>query len=248
MDELLNLINNNFSDKEFTINDLLNRMPYKRSKIYRMLGELIKSKKVARLSRGIYKLSKARSSKIPDEISILSNKLKEKITRKFKFTGLSVLLPFVHHTPYSIVYMIYVEKGSADDFKEKICRLKPDFTILINPKKDDILLLINEANKNKILVIKENAFFHGKEYGIAYYDSAFVDLYFEVTRDKIPFMKSDLKEILITLVSNDLINYSRLMRYAHERKLIIEIKNMLLNLLKEIPKSDQHVLRKIFKR
>lgn len=245
MDELLTLLKKKFSNKEFSIKDLVPNMPYKRAKLYLMLGNLIKAREVVRISRGIYKLGKAKTMPPPAEITSLSSKLKEKITRRFKFTALSVLLPFAHHTPYNIIYLMYVEKGSADDFKEALLKLKPNFTVLINPKKEDILLLLNEADKNKILAIRENAFFHGKEYGIAYHDTALVDLYFEVTRDKIPFMKSDLKEILKDLILNDLINYSRLMRYAHERKLASDIKAMLLKLSKEIPKSDLYVLRKI---
>jgi hypothetical protein len=60
-------------------------------------------------------------------------------------------------------------------------------------------------------------------------------------------MKTDLKEILKELVLKSLINYSRLMRYAHERKLTEEIKNILLNLSKEmeLPRGGLDVLRKI---
>ena len=97
------------------------------------------------------------------------------------------------------------------------------------------------------MIIRENAYFYGKEYGIAYPETAFIDLYFEVSRDKIPFMKADIKEILKELVLKNLINYSRLMRYAHERKLTAEIKNILLELSKEVklPEGGLNVLQKI---
>ena len=241
MDELLTLLRKKFSSKEFGIKDIAKNMRYKRAKLYLILDNLIKAKEVARISRGAYKLSKARGISSPAEIVNLSNHLKEKITRRFKFTALSVLLPFAHHTPYSIVYLIYVEKGSADDFKEAILRLKPDFTVLINPKKEDIALLMNEANKNKILVIRENAYFHGKEYGVAYHDTAFVDLYFEVTRKKISFSESELAHIIEEVLEKTKIDYTKLLRAALRRNIESDFLQILnaLNIRLPVEKSNE---------
>ena len=236
-----------YRNQEFTFKELLTKFPYKKSKLYELLNDLIKTNKVIKIAEGTYKLRESEIFKIPEEISNLSDKLKTKITRKFKFTGLCVLLPFIHHTPYSITYLIYVERGSGEDFKELISRMKPAMSILLNPKREDILLILNETKKNKIVAIRENNYFYGKEYGIAYFDTSFVDLYFEVSRNNIPFMKSDIKEILKELILKNLVNYSRLMRYAHERKLTHEIKDILMELSKdiELPKGGLNVLQKI---
>lgn len=247
MDKFQDYLKKEYCDKEINFEGLLARLPYKKSRLYELLNELIKENKLVKIAEGIYKLKDIDRIKIPDEITRLSNMLKKSITRKFKFTALSVLFPFVHHTPYIVTYTIYVEKGSAEDFKDAILKIEPTLIVLLNPRKDDILLIINEAKKNKILVIRENNYFYSKEYGLAYFDTAFVDIYFEVSRDKIPFMKSDLKEILKSLVLKDLINYSRIMRYAHERKLTKEIKKILLDLSTEmkLPEGGLNVLQKI---
>ncbi|NOQ56086.1 MAG: hypothetical protein GQ477_04750 [Nanohaloarchaea archaeon] len=247
MDKFEKYLKDKYIDKEFTFEELLEKLPYSKHKLYDKLNELIKTNKIVKIAEGVYTLRKSEIIKTPEDISNLSDKLKTRITRKFKFTGLCVLLPLVHHTPYSITYLIYVEKGSGEDFKELISIIKPNMPILLNPKINEILLILNETNKNVILTIRENNYFYGKEYGISYLDTAFVDLYFEVSRDKIPFMKSDLKEILKELILKDSVNYSRLMRYAHERKLTHEIKDMLLELSKiiEVPKAGLNVLQKI---
>jgi len=236
-----------YSKKDINFEKLLNKLPYKKSKLYELLNELIRKNKMVKIAEGVYKLKEKGIIKTPDEITILSNKLKKTITRKFKFTALSVLFPFIHHTPYSITYTIYVERGSGNDFKDVLSKIEPKLTVLLNPKKEDIILVMNESKKNKILVIRENNYFYCKEYGFAYHDTAFVDLYFEVSRDKIPFIKSDLKEILKELVLKDLINYSRIMRYAHERKLTNEIKNFMLKLSAEmeLPQGGIDVLQKV---
>ena len=247
MNKLQAYLEHECKNKEISFEKLIDKLPYKKSKLYELLNELIQKNKAVKIAEGIYKLKETETIPIPEEVIKLSNKLKKAITRKFKFTALSVLFPFVHHTPYSIIYTIYAEKGSSEDFKDAISKIEPRLTVLLNPKKSDIMLIINEAKENKIFVIRENNYFYGKEHGIAYPDTAFVDLYFEVSRDKIPFMKSDLKEILKELMLKDLINYSRMMRYAHERKLTGEIKNFLLELSADIqlPRGGLDVLQKI---
>lgn len=246
MEEIYDYLVKNYENEEIKFEKLLDKLPYKKSKLYELFNELIKENKLIKISEGTYKLRKSEID-ISEEIISLSEKLKKTITRKFKFTALSILFNLIHHTPYSVAYTIYVEKGSGEDFKDAISRMNTDFLVLLEPKKEDILLIINETRKNKVLVIRENNYFYGKEYGIAYPDTAFVDLYFEVSRDKIPFMKSDLREILKELILKDLINYSRIMRYAHERKLTDEIKDMLINLSSEIelPQGGLDVLHKI---
>lgn len=247
MNELLTILEREYANKEFNLKELLTKAHYKKSKLYDFLNELVKANKVVKIAENVYKLKEHKEILVPKEIMTLSERLKNVITRKFKFTALSILLPFAHHTLYSINYLIYVEKGSGEDFKEAISKLDPKLTVLIDPKKEDVLLMINEADKNRILIIRENAYFYGKEYGIAYPETAFVDLYFEVSRDKIPFMKTDIKEILKELILKNLVNYSRLMRYAHERKLTDEIKNIFLELSKEIklPVGGLNVLQKV---
>jgi hypothetical protein len=247
VNELLPYIERDYPTTEFTLDELLRKLPFKKSKTYSLLKELIKMDKITKIAEGVYKLKEASGIAIPKEIITLAAKLKGTITRKFKFTALSILLPFAHHTPYSVVYSLYVEKGSGEDFKEAIAKINPEIISLLNPEKSDILLLMNEAKKNMIIAIRENSYFYGKEAGMAHLDTAFVDLYFEVSRDKIPFMATDVKEILKELMSKDLINYSRLMRYAHDRKLTSEIKKIALDLSKEIklPRKGLDVLRKI---
>lgn len=247
MNELLPLLKDGFPKKEFNLKELLLKTHYKKSKLYTLLKRLITEEVVVKIAEGTYILAEHKKIIIPREIKTLSENLKLIISRKFKFTALSILLPFAHHTLYNITYLLYVEKGSGEDFKETILKMDSTLAVLLNPTKEEVLLIMNETNKNKLLLIRENAYFYGKEYGLAYPETAFVDLYFEVSRGKIPFMKNDLKEILKELTLHNLINYSRLLRYAHERKLTKEIKNLFSKILEEtdLPEGGLHVLRKI---
>ncbi len=236
-----------YRDKEMSVRELISRTKYKKSLIYNHLNKLAKKNKLTKISTGIYKLKKEELPRISDEINTLSKKMERNESRKFKFTALSILSPFIHHIPYSIIYSLYVETGSGEDFKELISRISPKITTIVNPKKDEILLLLKETGKSKIIAIRENNYFYCKERRLAHFDTAFVDLYFEATRNLIPFMNSDLKEILKDLILKDLINYSRMIRYAHERKLTPEIKKLFLNLSDTItiPRGGLNLLRKI---
>jgi len=79
----------------------------------------------------------------------------------------------------------------------------------------------------KLIIIRENNYFYSSKEGLSSKESAFIDLYFEVTRGRLPFIKTDLEEIFRSLAMNNLVNYSRLMRYAKERGIKEEIKEFL---------------------
>ena len=137
MENLLNYLVKGYENKEINFEELLDKVPYKKSKLYELFNELIKENKLVKIAEGIYKLKKTELI-IPDEIIYLSKKLKNIITRKFKFTALSIHFPFIHHTPYTITYTLYVEKGSSEDFKDAISRINPEMIVLLEPKKEEI--------------------------------------------------------------------------------------------------------------
>ncbi|MBL7148177.1 MAG: hypothetical protein ISS82_05105 [Nanoarchaeota archaeon] len=221
-----NKIKKKFGSKEFKIGDLCRLLNIKKTSAYCIIRSLGHKNLIVNPLRGIYRLSSSKLIKPSKDIEKIRKYLLNKITRKFTFTGLSVLESFIHHIPYVIIYHVFVEHGSSEDFKNEIKNIS-NIMVVIEPTLNDINLLLNNVDINKLIIIRENNYFYSSKESLASKESAFVDLYFEVTRKKIPFIKTDLEEIFKSLVINNLINYSRLMKYSKERGLKKEIKKFL---------------------
>ena len=228
-------------NKYFKIKEFANSREMSVSRAYAILNKLIGEGKVVRLASNLYKFSeKSTEPKLNRDLE----KIKETLWTKgfnFSFTGMSVLEKYIHHIPYSVIYHIYIKKGSGDSIKAEIKRR--DIALLLDPSYDEVVTLIEEGKVNEILVIRENNYLALSKEGVSSYEKALIDLYFEVTRGKIPFMKSELYYLAEALIFHDEINFSQLFTYAKIRKIFPEIINFIKKLSEtsEIPKE---VLRK----
>lgn len=224
--EYYNKIKERFGEKAFIIDGLCKLLNIKRSSAYRAIYNLKKENLIVRPLRGLYKAYTPKTVSLPKDIEEIRKHLLKKVTRKFSFTGLSVLESFIHHVPYVLIYHLFAEPNSAEDFKAEIKKVS-GITVLIEPKLNDISLILNTLPLKKLIVIRENNYFYSSKEGLSSKEAAFTDLYFEVTREKMPFIKTDLEEIFKSLAINNLINYSVLTKYAKERGLKDEIKKFL---------------------
>lgn len=231
-------IKEHFGDRQFGIDDLAKALGVKASSAYWIMREMIKSRRAVRILRGAYKLAEAKEVAPPKEVERMRQHFISALTRRFAFTGLSILEPFIHHMPYTIIYLLFVEPGSSEEFKHEI-KAPNGTAVLINPALNEIEVMLNNTGIKKMTVIRENNYFYSSKNGLASIESAFVDLFFEVTRGKIPFIKTDLEEIFKSLALNSMVNYSRLLKYAKIRGIKDEIKSFLKHISKsiEIPKE-----------
>jgi hypothetical protein len=231
-------IKEHFQNKEFTISNICEVLDVAESTAYSIIKRMKKRNLIISPVRGIFVLSNPKKISIPSDINMMRNHLLETITRTFSFTGLSILEPFLHHIPFVSIYHLFVEPGSAEDFKEKVKHISK-VVVLIEPSLNDIHLILDKIDAKKVVIIRENKYFYASKKGLHSKEGAFVDLYFEVTREKIPFIRGDVDEIFKSLVLNNLINFSHLFKYANERGIKNEIKEYLTKIAEdiEIPKK-----------
>jgi len=228
-------IKNEFGDKEFKVTDMCKLLKVKERAAYYILNELEEGSKIVKMMRGVYKLSSPKRLRPSKEINEIRNHLLKRITRRFRFTGLSILEMFVHHVPFVLFYHLYVEPGSAEDFKKEL-EDTSKMVVLVDPKSEHLRNLLAHVNAKKIIIIRELSYFYAADNGLSSPEEAFIDLYFEVTRERIPFMEMDLAEIFKSLAAINILNYSKLLWYAKERKLKDEIETFLRRLA-----SDVHI-------
>ncbi|RLF03685.1 MAG: hypothetical protein DRJ64_08070 [Thermoprotei archaeon] len=216
-----------FSIEEFA---KYNRVSIPRA--YSILRENLKKGKMVKIASNLYKFSEKRTlPKLNRDLESIRKRLWNK-GFNFSFTGMSVLEKYIHHIPYSMIYHVYAEKGSGEPIKAEI--KEKDTALLLNPTYDEIIVVVEEGRMNKIIVIIENNYLGLSNEGIASYEKAFVDLYYETTRNKTPFMEPELYYIAEALIAHDEINFSRMFTYAKIRGIFSELRKFFKKLSETI--------------
>ena len=233
-----------FEGRVFAVDEASGSLKVSPSTVYSIVKKMTSSGQMTKLASGKYRFGRAGKIKPSEEIDRLRRFLLEKETRKFKFTCLSVLEPFLHHVPFVRIYHLFVEKGSGEDViknlgereKSAAKRRKKTEGVFIAPELNsrETELVVNQAGAQKILMVKERNYFRYSNEGLASPESAFVDLFFEITREKMPYLETDLDEMMKTMAQKNLINFSALMNYAHDRKIDPEIARSLKKMSEEI--------------
>jgi len=223
-----------FEGKTFNIGEVSRTLNIPVSTVYSIIRKLLFAREIVKIAPKTYKFYEVREIKPAKAIEDLRNLLLKTETRRFKFTGLCVLESFLHHIPFILVYHLFVEKGSSEDIIKKLEEYNKEIVIVPEINSNELNMIINKTNTKQVLIVKERNYFKYSRKGLASPESAFVDLFFEITREKIPYFETDLKEILKVLIHNNLINFSMLINYAHDRKVDKEIITILRELSEEI--------------
>lgn len=216
-----------FGSKPFTENDIVTALKTTPSNAHYLRFKLISNQEIIRIARGVYKfhdkqdIQKAHEKSDPF-LEMLLPHLRQ-IEKQFKFTGSSLLQQHVPSVfPHLSLYLLYVEKGSSQEFITCLESLNTKYTFLLDPDKKDIELLMTKASLKDFIVIREKNYFYSVINNKASLESAFVDFYFELTREKLPY-DDILTQLYLQLQTLGLINISTLQRYAKERALKEEI-------------------------
>lgn len=204
----------------FSINDLrFSNIDLNSINLYRNLRELVKRGKIQRIGQGLYSI---KESKQPPTIKL--SRSMEDIRRllsdngiSFSITGLDVLQDFINLIPKRSLHLIYVIRGSGE-WAKGLIEERFNKMCLFNPSKRDIRNYFIHYNSDLIILreVGESAIEYQKD-GIATIEKALVDIYFEVTRKRIPLELPELANILKNSIMTVKIDYKKLLRAASRR-------------------------------
>lgn len=228
-----------FEGKTFKVDDVSETLAMPLSTVYSIIRRLLLAREIVKVAPKTYKFYGVKVIKPSQDIDKLRKCLLETETSRFKFTGLCVLEQFLHHAPFVLIYHLFTEKGRGEDIIKNLEELNTTTVIVPELSARELDMIISKTNAKKILIVKERNYFKYLKNGLASPESAYVDLFFEVTREKIPYLETDLSEMLKSLIHNNLINFSMLLNYAHDRKIDKEVLKLLKSLSKEIKLPDE---------
>ena len=232
------LLKTRFGKRIFSVADALSvlseKKKYSRGTVYRLLHDLNEEGFLERVGRGFYRIREVFELKekvtvsdrfalefIPNPLIKVADLLKNKGI-EFMITGATVLYRFHHYLPRRLIHLIYVIKGAGEN-TVTILR-ESGLRALLNPSRGEISLALENFPERDIFVIREFSELRGNINGIACYERALVDLYFESTRERIPYPKEEVARIFSMVLRSERINLTRLFMLASRRGIKEEMK------------------------
>jgi len=187
-----------------------------------------KSEKVTHKRKTLVKQQHNEDS-LSDSLLEIYESLNKSFKKDFYFTATSVLYGFQNHLPSIQYYFVYCQKGYLNKLMDNLKKFSNKFVLLQDPTKEEITKSIRVSNLNEVIIAREkNRDDYQKiEGGVASYDTAFVDLYFEIIKNGVPITESEIEKILLKLLEENLLNKSKLFRHARHRNIKKEIEVIL---------------------
>ncbi len=223
------------------VDDLEERFAFKKSTSYSYLSRLEKRGVISRIGYGRYKVGKVEHI----EVSIMprTRKIVEIIRKKMPFAEFVIwstenLSDFTHYTIGKNIVFIEAEHRLTGKIKDAL--LDHDVRAIVEPTKVELKEVFTYFNEPVLILKRREKYATQKIDGILVpqIERMLVDLYFLITRKKLPFPPDELGRILYNILYDRTLNLERLKRYASRRLLTEEISVLLSRFKREYPDLD----------
>lgn len=219
------IIRDKLSGKDvFTVSDAESVLGGKRSTIYWTLWNLSRNGYIYKVGKGLYSLEKKEESPQPILSHLAGNILKilEESGHQFFVSGLDILSVFMEHVPETYPVLLFADTYSIDEVHDLLLKNHIDVIIKENRKGYEDFRDIPSIQEITILY-PTNEFAYSEE-GLASFEKAFVDLYYEVTRRRYPLSVQELVRIYVNMKRRTSLNTNRLIKAASRRNIHYDIR------------------------
>ena len=214
----------------FTLQQAAEVLQIPNSTVRWTISEIEKRGYISRIERGKYTFNK-------EEIIFYNNYQKPIITYEYTnklidileqtgyeyfISGLDVLGTYMHHIPENYPIMLFVYKHSLNEVIDLLNTNHLNAVPADEYKKNDYIKNTID-NEGKVIIYSTSEFNYAKN-GFALKEKAFVDLYFEITRNEYPLSLQELGRIYLNLVRKREVNKSQMVTIATRRKINKDIR------------------------
>lgn len=210
----------------FTVSDVSALIEEKKQTTYWTLWKLCQSGYISRIGKGLYAFHK-KEERIDPIISDPGKKVRDILNESgydFFISGLDVLSVFMEHVPEAYPVLFFVERNGLNDIIE-----------LLQSKDIDVIDMKNYPTISRVYSIKHpvllnptNEFQYTKD-GIATFEKAFVDIFYEVSRRKYPLSLQELVRIYLNMKRRISLNTNRMIKIASRRSIQADIRYIVEN-------------------
>jgi hypothetical protein len=213
------LLREKFQDKpDFTISDAASILEGKRPALYWTMHKLTQSGYISRTGQGLYSFQNRRTETIQPMPSTLANRIL-KVLREtghdFFISGLDILTVFMDHAPETYPVLLFARKPDADEIADILSKKKIDVVSYTHVRDYSTIRRISSINELALLIPTQE-FAYATD-GLASYEKAFVDLFYEVSRRDYPLAIQELARIYINMRRRLSLNKNRMVKIASRR-------------------------------
>lgn len=210
----------------FNIEDVKRVFPEKKdSTLYWDLSKMVEDGYIIRIRNGLFKIGDAKTE-TPIVISYESKKiisLLEETGFAFYISGIDIVSRYLHHIPENFPFMVFVDKMAASEISELLVRNKYFVIQSFAQKTSNNELSLHEE---KVVLLKETRSFEYVKDRFATIEKAFLDLFYEITRENFPLSLQELARVYQNLVRNAAIDLKHLVKIAYARNMQFDIRHI----------------------
>ena len=210
------------NSESFTVSNAEEVLRGKKSTLYWILWSLAEKGYIQRIGKGLYSFYK-KDRKIHPILSRLAERTWSILSEagyEFFISGLDILSVFMEHIPETFPVLLFVGQHSKDEIVEELSKNN------LNIASDANFSLITRhfSSAKEFVLLYPTVEFTYSENGLASFEKAFVDIYYEVTRNKYPLSIQELARIYINMKRRIPLDTKRLTKIASRRNIHQDIR------------------------
>ncbi len=222
------LLREQFQDKpDFTISDAASVLQEKQSTLYWTLHKLTQGGYISRTGQGLYSFQNRGAESIQPILSTLANRILDALRETghdFFISGLDILTGFMDHVPETYPVLLFVGKSDAEEVADILSRNKIDVVPYTNIKAYSAIRRMSSVGELALLIPTQEFAYAAN--GLATFEKAFVDLYYEVSRRDYPLSIQELVRIYLNMRRRISLNTNRMVKIASRRNIHQDIRHI----------------------
>jgi len=220
------LLRERFQDKpDFTISDAASVLQEKQSTLYWTLHKLTQGGHISRTGQGLYSFQNRGAESIQPILSTLASRILNVLGETghdFFISGLDILTVFMDHVPETYPVLLFVGKSGTDEVADILSRNKIDVVPYTNIKDYSAIRRMSSVGELALLIPTQEFAYAAN--GLATFEKAFVDLYYEVSRRNYPLSIQELVRIYLNMRRRMSLNTNRMVKIASRRNIQQDIR------------------------
>jgi hypothetical protein len=220
------LLRERFQDKpDFTISDAASILQEKQSTLYWTLYKLTQSGYISHTGQGLYSFQNKSAESIQPILSNLANRILNVLRETghdFFISGLDILTVFMDHIPETYPVLLFSEKSATDEVADILSKNKIDVVSYTYIQDYSAIRRMSSVGELALLIPTQE--FAYATNGLASFEKAFVDLYYEVSRRHYPLSIQELVRIYLNMRRRISLNTNRMVKIASRRNIQQDIR------------------------
>ena len=226
LEDKATLLRERFQDKpDFIISDAASVLQEKQSTLYWTLYKLTQGGYISRTGQGLYSFQNRGAESIQPILSTLASRILNVLGETghdFFISGLDILTVFMDHVPETYPVLLFAGKSDVEEVADILSRNKIDVVPYTNIKDYSAIRRMSSVGELALLIPTQEFAYAAN--GLATFEKAFVDLYYEVSRRNYPLSIQELVRIYLNMRRRMSLNTNRMVKIASRRNIQQDIR------------------------